>query len=355
MQLVTISLVALLSYATLAVASSIERRQALSTATTSECFDITYRHSCTDSTYAQDGASVALGCGPDYVAYAENFAANCAKRSDGKYCLDALFTSATLNFTQAAECSSAVANDSSSCSSACRSFLQSGVTIGECCFKFVFNERLSPSILGHDVRISLDACGVVAQPACSQSDVDLTVPSNVQSCTNEEFLSRLAEFSCSITQGQPWINAVLENRACTPLARHYVNVCGRGVNDTYCFELLGTVNPTVPTRTAFRHPYLSEAIAQCANYSTFQSESCPASCKSALQTAVNQVGCCINIFNDTINEVLLPHFSANVMTACGIESPGVCVSELRAGAVTDRANTALVHIILCLALLYELV
>ena len=64
--------------------------------------------------------------------------------------------------------------------------------------------------------------------------------------------------------------------------------------------------------------------------------------------------CCINIFNDTFNEVLLPQFSGDVMTACGVESPGVCESalDLRAGSIIDRAIAVWAYI--CLALLYGL-
>ena len=49
---------------------------------------------------------------------------------------------------------------------------------------------------------------------------------------------------------------------------------------------------------------------------------CPAPCKSTLHTATGEFGCCINMFNDIVNQVLLPHTSGRVMTACDLATPG---------------------------------
>ena len=67
----------------------------------------------------------------------------------------------------------------------------------------------------------------------------------------------------------------------------------------------------------------------CANYSSFQSESCPSDCQNALyRTAVDELGCCINLFNDDVNKVVLPYFSDDVMDPCEITFPAKCTSDL---------------------------
>lgn len=341
------SLVVLVSY--VAFTYGIERRQLDAAASMKECYDTIYRYSCESSTLAQDGANLALGCGSEYVPIAENYASQCARGPGGEYCLNLVLN---LDISRAKECVSA--NDSSFCTSDCRSFLQSVVDTMGCCVMTIFNERLSPLLLGHDIRVSLMACDIAAEPACT-STVDLEGPTNTQTCTVGELWGGIAGIFCRVDEAQPYINALLKTPGCAPLARHHAVTCGRGVNNTYCLQLFETsFNPTNPTRTLFIHPQLNNAITQCANYSSFQSEGCPSACKSALEVAIEAVGCCINLFNDTISGVVTPYFTAEVTTACGVASPGFCETDLnfiiRDGAVINKSFISWVYIMICFAL-----
>lgn len=285
---------------------------------------------------------------------AENFAAQCIVGDDNEFCLH--LATAEL-FAQAVVCSSVTPN--STCTEECQDFLESTVDRFGCCFYTTFNERLSPLLLGRNVEVSLDACNVTVLESACENTFDLTVPSNADSCTYDEFWSRTVDYVCRTDIGQAYIDALLQNSSCTPLARHQINACSRGTNNTFCLDLFGgTFDPVFPLRTVYRHPELNNAITLCANYSTFASSGgCPAHCQDALETAIDVVGCCINLFNDTINEVTLPHFSGDVLTACGVESPGTCESDLtlgRAGSATVKAITAWIYICLSLALLYGL-
>ena len=103
------------------------------------------------------------------------------------------------------------------------------------------------------------------------------------------------------------------------------------------------------------NPYLKNVTSERANYSSFAGHA-PAPCKSALQTALDEFGCCINMFNDTINQVLLPHISGRVMTACDLASPGNSTSVLslgRTASITAKASAAWIYI--CLVFLSGLV
>ena len=136
--------------------------------------------------------------------------------------------------------------------------------------------------------------------------------------------------------------------ASIPIARHYANYCGRA-NNRYCLDILQGSFPLInPTQSAFVNPFLKNVTTECANYTTFTLNMCPAPCKSALRTALNEFGCCINILNDTVNEILLPHISGSVMTACGLDSPGHCKSVL---SISGSGSTTASWIYLCLALL----
>ena len=297
----------------------------LETATAmTKCLETIDRYSCLFSSYSSDLLEIGVQCGSDYIQFAEITAAQCTTNEDGDFCFRVF---SELSTVDAAACSSV--NDSSSCTATCSGFLEAIVTTGGCCFNTVFNERISQIILGYNIQLPLNACSVAAPPSCDLA-FDLTLPNNQESCTFPLFWGRVVNYLCSQAVGQPYVDNILRSPQCTPLARHFTNFCGRGPNERFCLDILQGSYPLVnPTLTAFVNPFLSEAIAQCATYSSFTSDTpCPDSCKHALHTAMKEFGCCINLFNDTVNEVLLPHFSGDMMTACGLDSPGLCSNAL---------------------------
>ena len=318
---------------------------------TEGCLDNINRYSCLSSTYSKDLIEIGRQCGSNYTAFVENSAVQCITNDDGEFCLGVF---SELNVTEAATCSSA---ETSSCTTTCRDFLQATVNTGECCFNTVFNERFSQLVLGYNIQAALVACNVEAPPSCD-SQFDVTTPTNSESCTFPEFWGRIVEFLCTPSVGQPYVDDILKNPECTPIARHFANFCGRGPNDRFCLDILQGSYPLVnPTQTAFVNPSLSEAISQCANYSSFSSDMCPESCKSALKTAIDEFGCCINLFNDTVNEVLLPHFGGDVMSECGLEPPGLCSNDIvlarGSGTALRAAIAAWIYVCLTLLVVYH--
>ena len=127
----------------------------------SECLRSINRYMCTTS-HAQGLIDIALQCGPDHLQFAENQAAQCTSGDDGLYCFGAF---SGLNITQARACSSIT--DSSSCTSACREFLQDTDT----------NPRFSLLVLGYDIQVAFNAWNVELPPAC-ESPVNLTIPNS---------------------------------------------------------------------------------------------------------------------------------------------------------------------------------
>ena len=226
-------------------------------------------------------------------------------------------------------------NNGSSCVAECNGALRELVESHGCCFQVVWNERLSRLTFGYDVDIFINACNITPPALCDTSAFgDLTVPSDADSCSYDEFWSRISNYFCDSSTLQPYVNALVKNSLCIPLARHYINACGRGPNNAYCLNVFGTsFNPVVPERTARINPVLSNVSTACADYSSFQSTGCPMECKDALLAAIDEVGCCINVFNDDVNQVMLPHFSDDVMEACEITFPMKCISDVRIEAV----------------------
>ena len=301
MQLIVVYISVFVSSVAVFVAGVEPRQTVLETAVLmSECLRSIDRYTCTTS-HAQGVIDIALQCGPDHLQLAENQAAQCTLGDDGVYCFGAF---PGLNITQARVCSSVT---DSSCTSACREFLQDTVDDGGCCVDTVFNPRFSLFVLGYDIQVAFNACNVDLPPAC-ESPVNLTIPNSVEQCTFEEFWGRVVDYLCTASVGQPYVNAIIAtDPVCTPIARHYASYCGRA-NGRYCLNILQGSFPLVnSTQTAFVNPYLKNVTSERANYSSFASDMCPAPCKSALETAIGEFGCCINMFNDTVNQVLLPH------------------------------------------------
>ena len=77
--------------------------------------------------------------------------------------------------------------------------------------------------------------------------------------------------------------------ACTPIARHYANYCGRA-NGRYFLDILQDsfllVNPTQP---AFVNPYLKNVTSECANYLSFASDMCSAPCKKGSHEKIKNI------------------------------------------------------------------
>ena len=355
-------LIALYIYVSLLVSSvaSAEEQTILGTAVSApNCLRSIDQYVCTGSDYGQGLADIALQCGPDYISlYAETQAAQCSSTEDGVPCFGAF---EGLNITTSAQaCASLqLGDDAASCSSACSDFLQKLRKSGGCCVETVWQTGFSQLVLGFDIQIAFDVCNV-DNPAACISPISLVVPSTSETCTFSEFWSRLVEYGCSESVGQPYVdNIVNTDPVCTPIARHYASSCGRA-NGRFCLDILQGVFPIVDsTQHAFVHPHLSNVTSACNNTSIASDGVCPAACRSALEMAIEEFGCCINMFNNTDTEVLLPHISNDVMKICGVESPGACESVL----IVDRAdkpayvstNASAILIGLCVFLLSVLV
>jgi hypothetical protein len=302
------------------------------------------------SGHAQGLIDVILPCGPDYLPFIESQVAQCTIGQNNTYCFRAF---SGLNVTESRACSSITNSSRSSCTAACRQFLMDTVNDGGCCVDNVFNARFSRSVLGYNIRVAFNACHVQVPKAC-ETPFHIETPTTAASCTYRVFWGKVVKYLCTHSVGQPYVNAIIgTDPDCVPIARHYATYCGRA-NNQFCLDILQGPFPLVnPTQSAFVNPFLRNVTVQCANYTTFINNNCPKPCKTALQAALSEFDCCINIFNDSVNEILLPHISGNVMTACGLKSPGKCTSVISITSGTGSTTAAgwmylfLTFLILC--------
>ena len=309
-----------------------------------KCLTSIDRYTCMTG-HAQGLIDTILPCKPDYLQFIESQAAQCTTRHNNTslYCYHAF---SGLNISQSRACSSIM---NSSCTPACRQFLMDTVNDGGCCVDTVFNSRFSRLVLGFDIRVAFKACHIQLPKAC-QTPFNIATPTTAAQYTYPEFWGKVVNYLCSRSVGQPYVNAITTDPDCVPIARHYTMYCGIA-NNHFCLDILQGSFPLMnPIQSAFTNPFLKNVTVQCANYTTFVN-TCPKTCQSAIQAAISKFHCCINMFNDSVNQILLPHISGNVMIACGLPSPGQCKSVLQLTISNGTASTTAGIIYLFLALL----
>ena len=157
--------------------------------------------------------------------------------------------------------------------------------------------------------------------------INLTIPNSIERCTLEEFWGCVADYLCTASVGQPYVNTIIAvDPACTPIARHYASYCGRA-NSRYFLDILQDlfllVNPTQP---AFANPYLKNVTSECANYSWFASDMCSAPCKKGSPEKI-----------ENINDVDGPISSTSIHGAVVTLSP-VKKGRLFDGLLADKTS-----------------
>ena len=286
--------------------ASCEHGSLMEAGTSEKCNKLQSDYACRDSDYSKSVGEIYLSCGPGYEESAELFNVICAIREDGEYCIQIF---AVIDADDSILESGKACVNSTDCSDECKTFLQGVVDDAGCCIG-VINEDYEQRLLGFDIDAALEKCSIDPVPSC-EGTFDTTPLDDPDSCTTQEFYARHAAYICMNDVAEPFIKAMREESECAPLARDYEMVCGRGPGNVYCQDLLASfIIPSSPIDTANTHPELSGVLAAC---ETASLDSCPGPCKTALESALAKFGCCLNTFNDTINDILTPQFGADVM------------------------------------------
>ena len=304
-----------------------------------DCSATALDYQCGSSGYAQQIANIALGCRNE--SYARNVANTCAKSESGTFCGTALLRVSVDESLAvgASACDSAVA--SGTCSANCRSFLQSISSRLGCCINTFINTTDSAifSLYSSYVDYRLwNLCNVPLPAADCGNGLPLNPPQGAQSCTAREFFTRLANYQCMTSVGQPLVDALLQDSKCYEFARAVVDVCGVNANNEHCAVVIGS--DTVTTGASSESdPLFSSLLANCG----FTSTSCSSSCRSAVNNIANGYGCCVNVLNDTESQI--PQLSYSVWSSCGVDTPGLCTTSTLSGVATVKVFAWMIAIV----------
>ncbi len=286
-----------------------------------DCSIIILEYQCGPSGNAQQAINIALGCRNE--SYARSTANVCAMNENGEICgaASSRFLVNSTELMNAASCSGAVA--SGSCPSNCLSFLESASSNLGCCINTFINTTDSPDLSARysdffDYRL-WNLCNVPLPAAGCGNTLSLDPPQNAQDCTVEELLSRLVDYYCMPSVGQPQVNAVLQDDRCNVVATLLVDICATNANGQTC---VGAISLDFLSSAA-TDPLLTSLSTNCASPMV-----CSPSCGSAVTNIANAYGCCVNVYNSTESGMQLPALSYSVWNSCGVDTPGFCNSSL---------------------------
>ena len=278
-----------------------------------QCSRVVYRTQCTSTEYAQNFIDTISKCetyGRTTAIAAELL---CRQNSNGDYC-----GSAGIDISSVLEVLNVC---SSSCSSSCRSALIALKNQQGCCL------TSSPVFATSRLSVYFGYCGLSNPSACPATS--LTLPSSSQtdsSCGSiENFLRTTSKFTCTSQNIQPTLDALRKNN-CDEFAK--LNEFGCSFrNGQYCYEHFLSVDAL---------SVLIDATSACPT--TF---SCSSSCQRSLKDLNNQLGCCLNLYNSSLQayesftSTDISTYSTitnyNLWRECRITTPGICEVRLANG------------------------
>ena len=248
----------------------------------------------------QQAVDVALSCGEDSLA--NTIALSCLSNEKGVFCVEAAFRLMPDPFDVPYSCHESV----TSCEPSCREFLEAIVSSLGCCGFSLYNETLTNAELWN-------LCGVDIPAKCT-SDLEVNIPSVVDTCTWEEFLSRLFELQCKPSNGQPIVDELVKQN-CTSLARSMVEGCGTNADGEIC---------AVKEILDYSRPIDNDLYTECRT----SQKSCNASCRDFIEDVIDSHGCCVNVYNNSGYDGELTSLSYEVWKSCGYEEDtGACTEN----------------------------
>ena len=287
-----------------------------------DCINILIDYQCGSSGYVQGIIDITLGCGND--TYARAIANACSKSEGGRFCVTEflrLIRDETL-IAGAASCLDAVS--SGSCPSSCSSFLESVSNRLGCCINTYVNTTESGllEVYGEYVDYRLwSLCNVPLPASDCGNGLPLNPPQDAQQCTLQQLLTRLANYECMPSVGQPLVDTLQQNSRCSDLAKQYVDGCSVNENNEYCHGVAVIGSDFISDLSSTNSLYFSLVV----NCSTSSSDFCSSSCQSAINDISDSYGCCVSVFNDT--GFGAPELSYGVWNRCGVQTPGVCTGS----------------------------
>ena len=254
---------------------------------------------CENSLVGQQLLDVYTGCGRNDLALREE--QKCGRNETGGFCYELTYNT---TLTQRANTVISCFRSSTFCSSFCNNSLQQLRDDTGCCANYLLtNAQLGQQLRGDPWSL----CNFQPPNSCS-STLRFVQRSNEMVCSQQELTYRTSRLSCNPDYMTPLIN-ILRNCSRGEEARSRINSCGVNRYERFCFEAVTNASQ-----------FASEVQNECFT----NAETCPVSCKVALDMYRTRAGCCLNnLYNSPLSS---NYRTTNPMlwSLCGISNPGFC-------------------------------
>ena len=294
----------------------------------------------------QEAINAELSCGEGFERDHRRVANGCAKSENGEFCSSAftLFDLGGIGRRNIeGNCSEVL--QSNSCPSTCRTNLETFKSQLGCCINtYVNGTRYRSGSSAVDYRV-WQRCGVTLPAADCGNSLEINPPATVDSCSpRETFERRYTQHFCLLSRGQPYVNALLDERCSQTeffnFAETVVNLCSMNADGFPCGLLDNLRN------YGYRVDInINRLDSICAGSNI----TCSPECRDSLRNATINRGCCVNFFNTTSARPL--SLSYDVWRSCGVESPGFCESTLSLNGAMSTVNRGLWMNIACALIL----
>ena len=311
--------------------------------------EIAYCGSLISNAYCSSGLAQGfidadLSCGEGFERDHRRTANGCARSEKGEFCSSAftLFDLGGIGQRNIeGNCSEVI--QTNSCPSTCRTSLETFKSKLGCCINTYVNGTIRGTIR---IRISSESavdyrdyrvwqlCGVTLPAADCGNSLDINPPATVDSCSpRETFERRYTQNFCLLSRGQPYVNALLDERCSQTELSHFaetvVNLCSMNADGFPC-GLLDNIR-----NYGYRVDInINRLDSICAGSNV----TCTPECRDTLRNATINHGCCVNYFNTTSARPL--SLSYDVWRSCGVESPGFCESTLSLNAAMPNDTSS---------------
>ena len=258
---------------------------------------------CENSSVGQQLLDVYTGCRRNDLALREE--QKCGRNETGGFCYE---LSSNNTLTQLASTIISCFRFSTFCSFSCNNSLQQLRDDTGCCVNYLLTNAQQGQQLSGDPWLN---CGLQPPNNCS-STLRFVQRSNGMVCSQQELTYRTGRLSCSPDYMTPFIN-IMRNCSRVEDAQSAINSCGVNRYERFCFEAV-----TNASRLA------NEVGDQCFT----SAETCPVSCKVALDMYRTGADCCLNNLYNNPQSSNLRTTNPMLWSLCGISNPGFCQNTI---------------------------
>ena len=258
---------------------------------------------CENPLIGQQLLDMYTGCGRNDLALREE--QKCGRNKTGGFCFELNYNT---TLTQLASSVVSYCFNFNSCGSFCNDLLQQLRDSTGCCANYLLTDARQ-GLFGDP----LSSCGLQLPNNCS-STLSFVQRPNEMICSQREFSYRTSRLSCNPDYMTPFIN-VMRNCSREEDAQSAINSCGVNRYERFCFEAQTNASQLI-----------GDVRSECLSSLSPRVETCPLSCKIALDRFRTGADCCLNnLYNNTYTSTSNFRTTNHVLwSLCGISSPGFC-------------------------------